>query len=89
MRRASHGCMQQINQFLDAMSPPDPDGMYSVAKVDSSVDQVELYRQRFSYGKRACGMSARRMRHNDYEQRPRRKRMPEFYAAHRYSFAGC
>lgn len=42
--------LQQINQFLDAMSPPDPDGMYSVAKVDSSVDPVELYRQSLAMG---------------------------------------
>ena len=42
--------LQQINQFLDAMSPPDPDGMYSVAKVDSNVDPVELYRQSLAMG---------------------------------------
>lgn len=42
--------VQQINQFLDAISPPDPDGMYSVAKVDGSADPVELYRQGLAMG---------------------------------------
>jgi hypothetical protein len=42
--------LEQINQFLNAMSPPDPDGMFSVAKVDSSADPVELYRQGLAMG---------------------------------------
>lgn len=42
--------LEQINKFLAAMSPPDPDGMFSVAKVDSSIDPVELYRQSLAMG---------------------------------------
>lgn len=74
--------LQQINQFLAAMSPPDPDGMYSVAKVDSSVDPVELYRQGLAMGSgHVWYVGTKKVATAITGNGPRAKANAEFYAA--------
>lgn len=73
---------EEIRRQLDAITPPDPDGFYSVANVDPSADPVELYRQGLAMGSGSVWyVGTERVATAITGNGPRSKANAEFYAS--------
>ena len=74
--------VEEIRRQLDAITPPDPDGFYSVANVDPSADPVELYRQGLAMGSGSVWyVGTERVATAITGNGPRSKANAEFYAS--------